>query len=361
MMHRIRAVTGFALVALWPTVTLGQSSPPASQFTKQEKAAPVERAAVTVNGHQITESEVDRRCDAVAKEQAQGRAVRPDQLAQLRARLGPQILETLIDNRLLDEDVTKAQIKVTDTDLVGEMEKLLRAHLVRTGITRAEFEKRIQDQLGIRLKEFLATRATDPNFRQSVLHARLLEKKYAKELIVTKEVIKARYEENLDRDYSKPAVVRASHILIGTDGAIAQEEKIAARKKAETVLAEARKPGADFAALAAQHSTGPSRTKGGDLGFFPRQGAVVEPFAAAAFALKTGEISEIVETRFGYHIIKVTDKKAAVVVPLERASETTREELKAEKIGDLKQRHVAELRKTAEITYPESETPQQAP
>ena len=88
---------------------------------------------------------------------------------------------------------------------------------------------------------------------------------------------------------------------------------------------------------------------------------MLEPFAAAAFALKTGEISDIVETRFGYHIIKVTDKKAAVVVPLERASETIREHLRAEKIGGLKQRHVADLRKTAEITYPESRTPQPAP
>ena len=105
-------------------------------------------------------------------------------------------------------------------------------------------------------------------------------------------------------------------------------------------MAEAKKPGADFVALAVQHSSCPSRTKGGDLGFFPREGAMVEPFAAAAFALKTGEISDIVETRFGYHIIKVTDKKAAVVVPLERASETIREQLNAEKIGDLKQRHV---------------------
>ena len=168
-----------------------------------------------VNGHQITKREVDGRCDAVAKEQTPGRAVPPEQLAQLRARLGPQMLETLIDNRLLDEDVTKAQIKVTNTDLVGEMEKLLRAHLVRTGATRAEFEKRLQDQLGIPLKEFLATRAADPDFKQSVLHARLLGKKYPKELLVTDKAIKARYEENLDRDYSKPAMVQASHILIG--------------------------------------------------------------------------------------------------------------------------------------------------
>ncbi len=104
-------------------------------------------------------------------------------------------------------------------------------------------------------------------------------------------------------------------------------------------MAEAKKPCADFVALAAQHSSCPSRMKGGDLGFFHREGAMVEPFAAAAFALKTGEITDIVETRFGYHIIKVTDKKVAVVVPLERALETIREQLKAKKIGELKQRH----------------------
>ena len=356
MMHLCRAVTAFALVALWTTVTVGQPAPPTSQPVEQEKAAPAERVVVTVNGHQIMEPDVEQRIDAVVNNQTQGRRIPPAQLAQLRERLEPQILETLIDNRLLDEDVERAQIKVTDEELSGEMEKLLQGHLLRTGTTRAEFEERMQDRQGISLDEFLKTRATDPNFRQSVLHARLLEKKYPQELSVTDEAIKARYDETLQRDYSKPAKVRASHILIGTDGATAEEDKVAARKKAETVLAEARAPEADFAALAAQHSSCPSKTKGGDLGFFPRQGAMVEPFAAAAFALKTGEISDIVETRFGYHIIKVTDKKEAVVIPLERVSETIREQLKAERMDDLMQRHVAELRKTAKITYPESKT-----
>lgn len=361
MMHRTRAVACVAMVALCTAVTLGHSSPPAPGATGPEKMAPGESVAATVNGHKIKQSEVDQRCDAVVKEQARGRPVPPDQLAQLRARLAPAVLETLVDNWLLDEDVTKAKIKVTDAELVAEMEKLLRGHLVRIGATRAEFEKRLQDQLGIPLKEFVATRAADPTFKQSVLYARLLENKYAKDLIVTDEAIKTRYEEELERDYSRPAMVQASHILIGTDETMAQEDKTAARKKAETILAEARKPGADFAALAGQHSTGPSRTNGGDLGFFPREGALVEPFAAAAFALKKGEISDIVETRFGYHIIKVTDKKAAVVVPLKRASETIREQLRTEKIGDLKRRRVAELRKTAEITYPESKTVQPTP
>lgn len=334
-------------------MTLGQLWPLVSQVAEKEKETPVQSVAVTVNGYSITKSELDRMCDAVVDQQVQGQSASPEQLAQMRASLSPQILEVLVDNRLLDEDVTRAQIDVTDADLAGEMERLMDAHLVRSGATRAEFEKGLQGQEGMSLKEFLAARASDPNFKQSVLHTRLLGKKYPNELVVTEEAIKARYEESMDSDCSEPAAVRASHILIGTDKTMAQEEKIAVRKRAEAVLAEAKIPGADFGALAAEHSSCPSRAKGGDLGFFPREGAMVEPFAAAAFALKTGEVSDIVETQFGYHIISVTEKKGAVAVPFVQASGAIREQLEAEKLGGLRQRHVAELRKTAEITYPE--------
>ncbi len=354
-------ITGVTMVALWTTATQGQSSPPTPQPAEQEKAAPADSIEVTVNGHKIMKSEVDKKCDVIVNQQARGRPVPPEQLAQMRTRLAPQVLESLVGLWLLDEDATKAQIKVTDADLVGEVEKMLQSHLSRTGSTREEFEVQLKGQLGKSLEEFLATRAADPNLKQSVIHTKLLEKRYPKETAVTVEAVKAHYEERLEREYSKPATVQASHILIRADEKTPQEEKDAARKNLETILVEARKPDADFAALAAEHSTCPSRSKGGDLGFFPRKGAMVEPFAAAAFALKTSEISDVVETRFGYHIIKVTDKKEAVVVPLEDTSDAIREQLKATKIGELKQSHVVELKKAATITYPESKKPEPAP
>ncbi len=361
MMHRIRAVAGLALVAIWTSVALGQAPAPAVSSTEPAKAAPTEQTAVTVNGYRITKSEVEDKCDAVLKEQARGQAIPPGQRIQLLERLTPQILEALIDNRLLDEDAAKAKTTASDAELTTEMERLLRLHLVRTGATREEFEKQLQDQIGQSVKELVATRVANPDFKQSFLHQRHLKKKFAKELVVTEEAVKGRYEERLEREYSKPEMVQASHILIGTDAGVTDEDRAAALKKAETVLGEVRKPGADFAALAAEHSTCPSKAKGGDLGFFPRQGAMVEPFAAAAFTLKTGEITDVVETRFGYHIIKATNKKAAVVVSLKEASETIRQQLEAEKLGELRQGFVADLRKAAEITYPEGKTPPAAP
>jgi len=97
-----------------------------------------------------------------------------------------------------------------------------------------------------------------------------------------------------------------------------------ARTKIDTIMADAQKPGADFAALAQAHSDCPSKTKGGDLNFFSKE-RMVPPFSKAAFATEAGQIhSEIVETQFGYHIIKVTDKKEARTIPFAEAKDGVR-------------------------------------
>ena len=110
--------------------------------------------------------------------------------------------------------------------------------------------------------------------------------------------------------------MRASHILIGVPQGADAVTKDAARKRAEGVLKQV-KAGKDFAALAKEHSQDPgSAVQGGDLGFFPR-GQMVGPFDEAAFTLAPGAISDLVETQFGFHIIRVVEKQAARTVPLE--------------------------------------------
>jgi len=102
--------------------------------------------------------------------------------------------------------------------------------------------------------------------------------------------------------------VKASHVLIDTTKLETDAELEKARQKIEEIKKELDN-GADFAEMARKYSTCPSAENGGDIGFFQRKGSIVEEFAIVAFSMEVGEISEPVETQFGYHIIKVTDKE----------------------------------------------------
>lgn len=125
------------------------------------------------------------------------------------------------------------------------------------------------------------------------------------------------YEQNIKQLYTTPEERRASHILIKVDAGATPEQRQAARTKAEEVLAQARKNPAAFAALAKKYSDDPgSAANGGDLDYFGR-GAMTKPFEDAAFALKVGQISDVVQSDFGYHIIMLTGVRGGEVRPFE--------------------------------------------
>ncbi|MBU4427244.1 MAG: SurA N-terminal domain-containing protein, partial [Proteobacteria bacterium] len=127
-------------------------------------------------------------------------------------------------------------------------------------------------------------------------------------VVIKDREIEEYYEYNIDT-FLQPKEVKARHILLKLGQDAAEEEDKKVREKATKVLEEARK-GNDFAALAKKYSEGPTRSEGGDLGYFPA-GRMVKPFEDTAFKMKKGEISDLVRTRFGYHIIKVEDVKEA--------------------------------------------------
>src|SRR5436190_23793353 len=119
------------------------------------------------------------------------------------------------------------------------------------------------------------------------------------------------YQQNISQ-YQTPAQVRASHILFKTEG----KDENAVKAKAEEVLKLAKAPGADFAALAKKYSEDESNSgNGGDLDYFGR-GRMVAEFEQAAFTMKKGEISDLVKTAFGFHIIKMVDNKPETTRPL---------------------------------------------
>jgi len=139
---------------------------------------------------------------------------------------------------------------------------------------------------------------------------------------VSADDIQRSYEDN-KQQYSTPEQVRASHILLKTEG----KDDATVKKQAEELLAKV-KGGADFAKLATQFSEDDaSKVKGGDLDFFGK-GQMVPEFDKAAFSMKPGEISDLVKSQYGYHIIKVTDKKAATTKSLDEVRAQIEDQIK---------------------------------
>jgi len=150
-----------------------------------------------------------------------------------------------------------------------------------------------------------------------------------KNISVNEADLKTYYDENKARFGTKEER-RASHILITAPASASAADREKAKAKAEQLLAEVKKAPATFADVARKNSQDPgSAEKGGDLDFVTR-GAMVKPFDDAMFALKKGDISDVIETEFGYHIIRLTDIKPAVVPPFEQVRATIENEVRAQ-------------------------------
>jgi len=160
------------------------------------------------------------------------------------------------------------------------------------------------------------------------------------------------YEANLSK-YGEPEQRRASHILISVKSGASDEEKRKARERAQAILAQLRKSPGSFADLAKKESgdTG-SASQGGDLGFFAR-GMMVRQFEEAAFGLKPGQISDPVESDFGFHIIKITGIKPGKVKTLEEVRPEIERELKKQQAG----KHFAEAAEAfSNLVYEQSDS-----
>jgi foldase protein PrsA len=247
-------------------------------------------------GTEVWEQEVDgRKFDDVARE---------------------KLLDMLIDEKLQMKKAAELGITVTDDEVNAEVEK-----------AKKYFDS--EDKFN----EFLKGQSMDLDyFKQSVkkeLTVNKLTDKLAGNIAVTDEEVKAYYDTHQNEFMS----VKASHILLDT------------KEEAEKMLVRV-KAGENFAELAKQNSKDPSaKENSGDLDYF-RHGDMVEPFEKAAFALKPGEISEIVQTDFGFHIIKVEDSK------LDKF-EDVKEQLKGSMLSDKKsgeyEKQLEEMRKNAKI------------
>jgi parvulin-like peptidyl-prolyl isomerase len=253
-----------------------------------------------------------------------------------------QVLDDLIALQLLlgkateedkakgKEEFAKAFQKFKDDGKLtdAEFEEKLNPQLRVQGLTREQWEKKRVDQatVGFVLERELKISVSDAD-------------------------IKKFYDENPAK-FEEPEMVRASHILLSTRDQTTgveetSEKKAAKRKLAEDLLKRAR-AGEDFAKLAKEYSEDPgSKDKGGEYKF-PR-GQMVPEFESAAFSLGTNQISEIVTTQFGYHIIKLSEKLPARKVELAKISDDLKQGLKQQEIQKQMPDFIAKLKKEANV------------
>jgi peptidyl-prolyl cis-trans isomerase C len=324
-----------------------------------EPPVPLDSVVATVDGAEIVEGDILDRYKAWMEEKRPGLERSDAETWDAVQRVRAGVLRVIIDEQLLNREVDKAGITVSDEELRDELEKRIEGLMMARGITRAEFEEMVSTQANKPFPEVYQEQLDNPRFRQFLLHWKLIEQLHPDMAEVPEEDVEQYYQRNM-RIYDKPEEVKASHILIKVDKNATDEQKAEARAKLEKILEEARTPGADFAALAKENSDCPSSARGGDLGFFPR-GKMVKEFSDVAFNMDVGDISDIIETQFGYHIITVTDKRPAKKIPYEEAKYKILHLLKERAIEKAKTELSTELKEKADIVYTNPDDEQKPP
>lgn len=251
----------------------------AEESTKTAAEADV---VATVNGEKVSRKDFDRRINVIRRMNQE--VTRSTEM---------MVVRQLAMKVLLKQFVKEQNIDVSDNDVQGEVEKI------------RYFLKSNQNNSEKPLEEILEAQGSSISELEDEVRRTLALSKYL-DKVVSDDEKRSYFDAN--KSAFNGEKVKASHILIDTTKLETDAELEKARQKIEEVKKEIDN-GADFAEMARKYSTCPSAESGGDIGFFQRKGSIVEEFAIVAFSMEVGEISEPVETQFGYHIIKVTDKE----------------------------------------------------
>ena len=272
-------------------------------------AAELPAVIARVNGEEIGRAEFEQTVKNV--ELRAGRPVPAEQ----RDQVFRGVLDDMIAMRLLKQEVLRRQLTATEAELAAAVKQLRQQFASEAAFSQAlKAQKMTLDKLRVET-------------RTQLLVSKMLDKEIGSQVAVKPADVSAFYEKNPER-FQQPEAIHASHVLITVPQGADAATKAAARAKAEDVLKQAR-AGADFAKLARTYSNDASAPRGGDLGFFPK-GQMVPAFEAAVFALAPNEISDVVETPFGFHVIKMLEKRTAQSVPFGQAAPQIEQYLRQE-------------------------------
>jgi len=216
------------------------------------------------------------------------------------------------------------------TETMDGRKEMLETMVIREMILQEAAKEKIDESPQV--KEKLA------DLRKRLIVEAYLKKKVEEKASITDDEIKKFYEENKDK-FKHGEQIRASHILVKDEKKLAEAQ-------------EALKKGTPFEEVAKKYSTDGAAAKGGDLGWFGK-GSMLPEFEKAAFALKEGEISAPVKTKFGTHLIKLTGKRAAGSLPLEEVKDQIRQALLPQKQKEVFEKVKDELKKSAKYSIKE--------
>ena len=279
------------------------------------RAEIIDGVAAIVNDDVITLSEVDEAGGPIYREIQ--RKYGEDSQAEI-AQARREVLDQLVDQKLMEQIIKKYEITASDSEVdlaINDVKK-------QNGITQEGLQRALAKE-GISYEEYRE------QVRSQIERTKLVGRQVRNRSNVDDDHAKRYYEEHPD-EFKQDELIKARHIMIPVVADASAEERAAARKKAQQALAEV-KAGGDFAALAKQYSAGPTAGEGGELGWISR-GQTLPEFEASAFLLGKGQTSDVVETKLGFHVIQVEDKKPSRTVSYDEAKPAIRNKMTQEQV-----------------------------
>jgi peptidyl-prolyl cis-trans isomerase SurA len=298
----------------------------------------LDRVAAVVNGDPVTLSELQERAGL---EWRRVQSMQGAERDQAQAKVLQAALDQIVSERLLEAEAKELGVEAADAQVDAAIEDIKRKnHLDDEQLDRALAEQGLERP------------AFRRQLRRDIEAFRILEMKVKTRIKVTDEDVKGWYQSH-PKEFAGEERVRLRHIFLPVAGGVSAAEEAGARAQGEMVL-ERLKGGEDFAEVAKKVSKGPSAAEGGELGFVKR-GTIQPELEKAAFGLEVGQLSGLVRTKAGFHILKVEERKSAGPLPFDEVKDAIRDRLASERVETHRAQYLAELRKEAvvEVRLPE--------
>jgi peptidyl-prolyl cis-trans isomerase C len=305
----------------------GTAAPPAPAAAKPMPAQ-LPDVLARVNGEAVTKAEFDRLIKNLEVSANQSiPAGRRDEVLR-------KALDQLVTYTVLTQETRARRVTITDADIDGQIKQMQSQFP-----SEQEFKKALAAR-GMTLERLRSDARIDLGINK------MMEAETSTQPPPTDAQVREFYDKSPDK-FKQEEAVRASHILFKVDEKADDSTRKNVLAEAQAVLKQAR-DGSDFAELARKHSADGSAAQGGDLNFFTK-GQMVPAFDQVAFALKPGEMSDVVTTQFGYHIIKVTERRPPSTVPFDQVSARIREYLTGQRKQERAQAFIESLKQKAKI------------